>query len=79
MLFGEVSRIVYNYFNMDTPLLTQRFPPNAFGGAACVLPTDSATVNLNDVNSSRFDGDGNPLPTACYDWPTCREFIGWDQ
>lgn len=78
-LFGEISRIVYNYFNMDAPLLATRIPPNAFGGAACVLPTDPATISLNDVNSSRFDGDGNPLATACYDWPTCREFNGWDQ
>jgi hypothetical protein len=79
MLFGEVSRITYNYFNMDAPLLTQRLPPNEFGGAACVLPNDPATINLNDVNSSRFDGDGNPLASACYDWPTCRQFNGWNQ
>lgn len=78
-LFGEISRIVYNYFNMDDPLVTQQFPPNAFGGAACVLPSDPATINLNDVNSSRFESDGSPLASTCYDWPTCREFNGWDR
>ncbi|NDJ85167.1 MAG: serine hydrolase, partial [Chloroflexi bacterium] len=79
-IVSEISRLIYNYFNPDAPLLTPRLPPNAFGGAACVLPNwPEATINLNNINAGRFDASGDPLPGACYDWPACRPFSGWEQ
>lgn len=76
-LIGDVARIVYNYFNPDTPLLQTRRPVNPAGGAACVLPYNGSEINLNDIDANRFDENGNPLPTACYDYPDCRPFDGW--
>jgi beta-lactamase class A len=76
---GEVSRLVYNTFNPDAPLEALRQPPNPNGGVACVLPTDVRLVSLDDSDAGRFDAEGNPLASACYDWPICRTFEGWGQ
>ncbi len=76
-LVGELSRIVYNYFNPDAPVLQLRLPPNPYGGAACVLPRQAEAVNLDHIDVGRFDAVGNPVNTACYDWPNCRTFTGW--
>jgi hypothetical protein len=76
-LIDEVARLVYNYFNPDQPLLERRAPLNPRGGAACVLPRTSAEVNLNDIDQNRYDSQGNPVPTACYDYPACRPFDNW--
>ena len=76
---GEVSRIVYNFFNLDSQLTRPNTPLSSFGGAACVLPADSSRVNINDVNVGRLDANGNPVAGACYDWPDCRPFDNWGQ
>jgi len=76
-VLGEVSRIVYNFFNPDAPLLQPQTPLNPNGGAACVLPESPQSVNINDVDAGRFDANGRPLPSACYDWPVCRPFDNW--
>ncbi len=78
-LIDETARIVYNYFNPNEPNLVPQQPYNPYGGAACVLPNTAAEINLNDIDSGRFDENGNPLPTACYDWPVCRAFDNWGQ
>ena len=77
-IFGEISRLVYNYFNRDAPLLALNTPSNArYGGAACVLPRDPVQIDLNNIEAGRFDTGGIPLGTACYDWPNCRPFDNW--
>lgn len=76
-IIDEVSRIVYNYFNPTQPLATRRTPPNPNGGAACVLPRTSAEINLNNMDDNRFDADGIPLASTCYNWPNCRAFDNW--
>lgn len=78
-IMGEISRITYNFFNPDAPLLAPQSPLNSNGGAACVLPSGPENALLSDVNAGRFDENGIPLPTACYDWPTCRPFDNWGQ
>lgn len=76
-VMGEVSRIVYNFFNPDAPLLMPQTPLNPNGGAACVLPSSPEEASLININAGRFDENGEPLPTACYDWPNCRPFDNW--
>jgi hypothetical protein len=78
-LIADVSRIVYNYFNPDQPLQQTRPSVNPLGGAACVIPFSPTDINLSDIDAGRFDAQGNPLPTACYDWPNCRAFDNWGQ
>ncbi|MBI5929806.1 MAG: serine hydrolase [Chloroflexi bacterium] len=79
LAIGEISRLVYNFFNPDAPLAIIRPPSNSTGGSACVLPNDRDAIDLNDLSVGRFDAQGNPLSTACYDWPNCRAFEGWTQ
>jgi len=76
-LIDETSRIVYNYFNADAPLAERRAPVNPLGGAACVLPLTSEEININNIDANRFDTDGVPVPSACYDWPVCKPFDNW--
>lgn len=77
-LIGDLARIVYNYFNPTAPLLETRAPVDPNGnGAACVLPRSGAEINLSDINQGRYNEDGTPLPSACYDWPECRPFDNW--
>lgn len=78
-LLADISRIVYNYFNPDAPMTQPRTPPQPLGGEGCVLPLSGSEINLNDINQGRFDENGNPLSSACYDWPNCRPFRGWGQ
>jgi hypothetical protein len=78
-LIDETARIVYNYFNPNEPLIVPRQPLNPFGGAACVMPKTAEEISLNDIDAGRFDENGNPLPTACYDYPNCRPFDNWGQ
>ena len=77
-VLGQVSRIVYNFFNTDVPLTQLRTPLSPLGGAACVMPSSASAVNINDVDAGRFDASGIPLSSACYDWPdNCRPFDNW--
>jgi beta-lactamase class A len=78
-LIDETSRLVYNYFNPETALMQARTPVNALGGAGCVLPRTSEEVNLNNISENRFDENGIPLASACYDWPLCLPFDNWGQ
>ncbi|KAB2867018.1 MAG: serine hydrolase, partial [Anaerolineae bacterium] len=76
-LIEDVSRLVYNYFNPNEPMLQTRQPDISDRGAACVMPYSGAEINLEDINQNRLDVDGNPLISACYDWPDCRPFDNW--
>ncbi|MBI5929099.1 MAG: serine hydrolase [Chloroflexi bacterium] len=76
-LIEDVSRLVYNYFNPSEPLLQTRQPDLVYQGAACVMPYSGAEINLEDINQNRFDINGDPLPSACYFWPSCIPFDNW--
>lgn len=78
-LIAEISRLVYNFFNPDAPLTQPRIPPNPNGGVGCVLPPNGSEINFEDINAGRFDAGGLPLGSACYDYPSCRPFEGWDR
>ena len=74
----EISRLTYNYFNPDAPLLIRREPLNPFGAIDCVSFMTTQDVNLNDINQNRLDENGNPLPTACYGGAGhCKPFDNW--
>lgn len=77
-IFGNITRIAYNYFNPNDPMLQTEAPPVEGTGAYCVMPRSGYEVNLNDINQNRFDEDGNPDPVAgCYGWPDCLPFDNW--
>ncbi len=78
-LIDEVARITYNYFNPAEALEQPRAPVNPLGGAACVLPRTSEEINLSNIDANRFDENGDPVESACYDWPLCRPFDNWGQ
>ncbi len=67
-LIEEVSRLTWNYFNPDQPLLQRRTPISPYGAVDCISfnPQNPELVDLNNINANRLDADGNPLPTACY-------------
>jgi hypothetical protein len=67
-LIEEVSRLTWNYFNPDQPLLQRRAPISPYGAVDCISfnPQNPELIDLNDINANRLDADGNPLPTACY-------------
>jgi beta-lactamase class A len=74
----EISRLTYNYFNPDAPLLTRREPLNPYGAIDCVSFMTTEDVNLNDINQNRLDENGIPLPTACYGGAGhCKPFDNW--
>ncbi len=74
----EISRLTYNYFNPDAPLLTRREPINPYGAIECVSFMSPEDVNLNDINQNRLDENGLPLPTACYGGAGhCKPFDNW--
>jgi hypothetical protein len=75
---GELSRLVYNHFNPDAPLDRTRTPVNPIGAAACVLPINPDAVDFEDIDVGRFDARGVPLDTACFNWPVCEPFNGWE-
>jgi beta-lactamase class A len=68
-----VSRVVYNYFNSDNPLLVSRVPENQYGAINCVMPDPAhiELLDLNNINNGRFDTNGHILPDACVDYPAC--------
>ncbi len=69
-----ISQVVYNFFNASAPLMVPRVPENALGAIDCVMPdpTHIELVDLNNINSGRFDANGNILPDACYNYQgTC--------
>lgn len=79
-LIEEISRLTWNYFNPDQPMLQRREPLNAFGAVDCVTVRDPALVNLDNIDENRLDASGNPLPTACYGGAGhCRAFDNWGQ
>jgi beta-lactamase class A len=67
-LLEEISRLTWNYFNPDQPLLQRREPINPYGAVDCISfnPQNPDLIDLNDINANRIDENGNPLPTACY-------------
>jgi len=68
-----ISRIVYNYFNPDNPLLISRVPENPLGAVDCVMPNVNypERLDLNNINNGRFDADGHMVPDACFNYPQC--------
>jgi beta-lactamase class A len=68
-----VSRIVYNYFNPNSPLMVSRVPENALGAIDCVMPNPEhkERLSLDNINSGRFDAQGHLEPDACYGYPAC--------
>jgi beta-lactamase class A len=77
-LIEEVSRLVYNYFNPDQPLLQRRDPILPLNAIECVTVLDPADVNLDEISANRLDENGNPLPTACYGGAGhCHPFDNW--
>ncbi len=77
-LIEEISRLTWNYFNPDQPLLQRRDPINPFGAIDCVTVSDPALVNLDDIDENRVDENGDPLPDACYGGAGhCRPFDNW--
>lgn len=74
----EISRLTYNYFNPNAPLLTRREPLNPYGAIDCVSFMSTEDVNLNNINENRLDENGLPLPTACYGGAGhCKPFDNW--
>jgi beta-lactamase class A len=68
-----ISRIVYNYFNPDQPMIVARVPENQFTANDCIMPNPqhAERIDLNNINNGRFDANGNILPDACYNYPQC--------
>lgn len=74
----EISRLTYNYFNPNAPLLTRREPLNPYGAIDCVSFMSTEDVNLTNINENRLDENGLPLPTACYGGAGhCKPFDNW--
>jgi beta-lactamase class A len=73
-----VSRIVYNYFNPDNPLLVSRVPENPLTAINCVMPNPEhmERLDLTNINNGRFDSDGHILADACVDFPHCSNQSG---
>jgi hypothetical protein len=69
-----VSRIVYNYFNADNPLLVSRVPENPYTAVECIMPNVKfpERVDLNNINNGRFDANGHIVPDACFNFPACE-------
>jgi hypothetical protein len=67
-MIEEVSRLTWNYFNADQPLLQRREPISPYGAVECISfnPENPELVDLNNIDANRIDAEGNPLPTACY-------------
>lgn len=68
-----VSRIVYNFFNADQPMLTPRQPENPYGAIDCVMPNPQfkERLSLTNINNGRFDANGYLVPDACFNYPQC--------
>ncbi len=68
-----LSRLVYNYFNPDKPLITPRVPENPLTALNCVMPNPNhpETVSFDNINNGRFDANGNLVADACVNYPTC--------
>lgn len=71
---GDVSRIVWNYFNPDQALLQTREPIEGLGGTGCVLPYSGEEISLTDIDQNRFGENDKPLGSACYDYPACTNY-----
>ena len=59
-LIEEISRLTWNYFNPDQPLLQRRAPINEFGAVDCISfnPEHPELVDLNNINANRIDENG---------------------
>lgn len=72
-----ISRITYNYFNSDNPLVTPRVPENPNGAIDCVMPNPDREqsgqdlVDLNNISANRFDANGKIVNDACINYPLC--------
>jgi beta-lactamase class A len=69
-----ISRITYNYYNPQTPLLENRRPDNPELALGCVMPNNAhpERIDLNNIRNGRFDSKGKIVADACYDWPACQ-------
>jgi beta-lactamase class A len=50
-LIEDISRMTYNFFNPDDPLITPRDDLNPEGADLCQLPADPEILDLNDIDS----------------------------
>ncbi len=68
-----ISRIVYNFFNADQPMLTPRQPENPYGAIDCVMPNPAfkERLSLTNISNGRFDANGYLVPDACFNYPQC--------
>jgi beta-lactamase class A len=80
-LIEEVSRLTWNYFNPDQPLLQPRQPLNPYGAVECISfnPQNPDVIDLNDINANRVDANGAPLPTGCYGGAAAYYSLGTGQ
>lgn len=76
-----ISRLTYNFFNADKPLVVARVPENKLTALECVMPNTAhpERLDLNNINNGRFDKSGNLVPDACYDFPRCTSKTGTKQ
>ncbi len=68
-----ISRMVYNFFNPDQPMIVARVPENQFTANDCIMPNPQhpERIDLNHISNGRFDANGNVVPDACYNYPQC--------
>jgi beta-lactamase class A len=68
-----ISRITYNYFNPEQPVLVARTPENELGAIDCVMPNPNypERVDFNNINNGRFAPSGELVPDACVNYPAC--------
>jgi hypothetical protein len=71
---ADISRIVWNYFNPNQSMIETRVPVQGNRGEGCVLPSTGEEISLTDIDQNRYDENNIPLPTACYDYPGCKEY-----
>jgi hypothetical protein len=68
-----ISRVAYNYFNPEKPLLVARTPENELGAIDCVMPNPNypERIDFNNINNGRFTPSGEIVADACVNYPAC--------
>ena len=61
-LIEEISRLTWNYFNPDQPLLQRREPINPLTAVDCISfnPQNPDVIDLININANRIDENGVP-------------------
>jgi hypothetical protein len=68
-----ISRVVYNYFDPEKPLLVARTPEFELGASDCVMPNPNhpERIDLNNIANGRFQPNGDLVTDACVNYPAC--------